>query len=69
MSVAVFINSTLHILTLAVHLFNRGELYFVWKVRIIFSLVKHALIILVQFTHVCEWLYLVDVRGKVHTPD
>lgn len=57
-SVAVFINSTLHIHTLAVHLFNRGELHFVWQVRIIFSLVKHVLIVLVQFSHVCLWMVM-----------
>lgn len=69
-SVAVSINSTLHILTLAVHLFNRGELHLFGKSELFSALSSMCLLSLYSFhMFVCEWLYLVDVHGKVHTPD
>jgi len=66
----VFCNSALHILPLAVHLFNRGELHVVYKSELSSALSSMLLLSLYSFhVFVCEWLYLVDVYGKVRTPD
>jgi len=69
-SLVVFFNSALHILPLAVHLFNRGELHVVCKSELSSTLSSMCLLSLYSFhIFVCEWLYLVDVHGKVPTPD